>query len=44
MSNNIGADVPLIDHHCHGVVPKNLTAEQFEDLMSEAFALSLIHI
>ena len=38
MSNQIGANVPLIDHHCHGVVPKNLTAEQFEDLMSEAFA------
>ena len=38
MSNQIGANVPLIDHHCHGVVPKNLTAEQFEDLLSEAFA------
>ena len=38
MSKQIGANVPLIDHHCHGVVPKNLTAEQFEDLMSEAFA------
>ena len=38
MSDKIGANIPLIDHHCHGVVPENLTAEQFEDLMSEAFA------
>ncbi len=38
MSNKIGANVPLIDHHCHGVVPEDLTAEQFEDAMSEAFA------
>ena len=38
MSNKIGANVPLIDHHCHGVVPENLTAEQFEDALSEAFA------
>ncbi|SVC31636.1 uncharacterized protein METZ01_LOCUS284490, partial [marine metagenome] len=28
MSKNMGADVPLIDHHCHGVVPEDLTAEQ----------------
>ena len=38
MSNEIGADVPLIDHHCHGVVPKDLTDEEFEDALSEAFA------
>ena len=38
MQSDIGQNNPLVDHHCHGVVPKNLTAEQFEDLMSEAFA------
>ena len=38
MSNEIGADVPLIDHHCHGVVPKDLTDAEFEDSLSEAFA------
>ena len=30
--------VPLVDHHCHGVVPIELEAERFEDLISEAFA------
>ena len=38
MSDEIGADVPLIDHHCHGVVPKDLTSAEFEDALSEAFA------
>ena len=33
-----GNDVPLVDHHCHGVVPVDLEAEQFEALLSEAFA------
>lgn len=33
-----GNDVPLVDHHCHGVVPLDLEAERFEDLLSEAFA------
>ncbi|MEE8171772.1 MAG: amidohydrolase, partial [Alphaproteobacteria bacterium] len=37
MSTEIGADVALIDHHCHGVMPGELTIEQFEDVMSEAF-------
>ena len=32
------AAVPLIDHHCHGVVPSDVSAERFERLMSEAFA------
>jgi predicted TIM-barrel fold metal-dependent hydrolase len=31
-------DVPLVDHHCHGVVPKDLQWDEFEDLISEAFA------
>ncbi|MDH3690286.1 MAG: amidohydrolase family protein [Gammaproteobacteria bacterium] len=30
--------VPLIDHHCHGVVPVELSADRFEDLISESFA------
>ena len=38
MSNNIGGDVPLIDHHCHGIMPGELSRDQFEDVMSEAFA------
>ena len=33
-----GNDVPLVDHHCHGVVPVDLEAERFEALLSEAFA------
>ena len=37
MSNEIGADVRLIDHHCHGVVPKDLTSAEFEDALSEAY-------
>jgi predicted TIM-barrel fold metal-dependent hydrolase len=28
----------LVDHHCHGVVPVDLDAASFEDLISEAFA------
>lgn len=28
----------LIDHHCHGVMPRDLSAESFEDVISEAFA------
>ncbi len=38
MSSDIGKDIPLIDHHCHGVVPEDLTSEQFEDAISEAYA------
>jgi predicted TIM-barrel fold metal-dependent hydrolase len=30
-------DVPLIDHHCHGLVPRNLTRREFEKLISESF-------
>lgn len=28
----------LIDHHCHAVIPNDLTAEEFADLLSESFA------
>ena len=28
----------LIDHHCHGVMPRDLSMESFEDVISEAFA------
>ncbi|HJN61225.1 MAG TPA: amidohydrolase family protein [Alphaproteobacteria bacterium] len=38
MSKEIGAATPLIDHHCHGVMPADLMLEQFEDVISEAFA------
>ncbi len=38
MSSEIGANVALIDHHCHGVMPNDLTLAQFEDSLSEAFA------
>ena len=30
--------IELIDHHCHGVVPQDLIAEEFEDLISESYA------
>lgn len=30
-------DIPLIDHHCHGLVPRNLTRREFERLISESF-------
>lgn len=33
----IDVDVPLIDHHCHGLVPRNLTRREFEKLISESF-------
>ena len=38
MLTEIGTDFSLIDHHCHGVVPVDLSAASFEDLMSESFA------
>ena len=38
MLTEIGTDFSLIDHHCHGVVPVDLCAPSFEDLMSESFA------
>lgn len=33
----IDVDSPLIDHHCHGLVPHNLTRREFEKLISESF-------
>ncbi len=30
-------DLPLIDHHCHGVVPTDLDQATFEALMSESY-------
>lgn len=30
-------DIPLIDHHCHGVVPSDLDRSRFEALMSESY-------
>ncbi len=38
MSDEIGGNIPLIDHHCHGIMPGELSFEQFEDVISEAFA------
>lgn len=37
MPTEIGIDLPLIDHHCHGVVPQDLALERFEALMSESY-------
>jgi hypothetical protein len=33
----IDVDVPLIDHHCHGLVPRDLARRDFERLISESF-------
>jgi predicted TIM-barrel fold metal-dependent hydrolase len=30
-------DVPLIDHHCHGLMPRDLTRREFERMISESF-------
>ncbi len=38
MSTESLIDVPLIDHHCHGIVPRDQPWEEFEDGLSEAFA------
>jgi predicted TIM-barrel fold metal-dependent hydrolase len=32
------ADLPLIDHHCHGLVPHDLSRKRFELMISESFA------
>ena len=29
--------MPLVDHHCHGVVPGDLDRRSFEGLISEGF-------
>jgi hypothetical protein len=33
----VDVDVPLIDHHCHGLVPRNVTRREFEKMISESF-------
>jgi hypothetical protein len=34
---SVDVDVPLIDHHCHGLVPRNVTRREFEKMISESF-------
>lgn len=36
-TDEIAIDIPLIDHHCHGVVPQDLDLKRFEALMSESY-------
>tara|TARA_B100000676_G_scaffold267161_1_gene281332 strand:- start:10065 stop:11210 length:1146 start_codon:yes stop_codon:yes gene_type:complete len=36
-TDEIAIDIPLIDHHCHGVVPQDLDQTKFEALMSESY-------
>jgi hypothetical protein len=33
----VDVDVPPIDHHCHGLVPRNVTRREFEKMISESF-------
>jgi predicted TIM-barrel fold metal-dependent hydrolase len=33
----IDVSLPLIDHHCHGLVPRDLTRREFEKMISESF-------
>lgn len=37
MPTEPNVDLPLIDHHCHGVVPSDLDLTTFEALMSESY-------
>ena len=37
MPTEPNVDLPLIDHHCHGVVPSDLDHTTFEALMSESY-------
>jgi hypothetical protein len=37
MPIDIAADFPLIDHHCHGLVPRDVTRKRFELMISESF-------
>jgi uncharacterized protein len=34
----LDVDLPLIDHHWHGLVPRNVTRREFEKMISESFA------
>ncbi len=36
-TERVAPDLPLVDHHCHGVVPGDLDREAFEALMSESY-------
>ncbi len=36
-SAGVACDLPLIDHHCHGVMPGDLDLQTFEALMSESY-------
>ena len=36
-TEGVACDLPLIDHHCHGVAPGNLDPGTFEALMSESY-------
>jgi len=33
----VDVEIPLIDHHCHGLVPRNVTRREFEKMISESF-------
>jgi len=37
LPTDLDVDIPLIDHHCHGVVPQDLDQAGFEALMSESY-------
>lgn len=37
MPIDLAGDFPLIDHHCHGLVPRDVTRRQFELMISESF-------
>ena len=36
-TDGVTCDLPLIDHHCHGVMPGDLDLQAFEALMSESY-------
>ena len=36
-TDGVGVDLPLVDHHCHGVVPGDLDRAGFEALLSESY-------
>lgn len=37
MPTELDVDLPLIDHHCHGVSPEDLDFRQFQALFSESY-------
>lgn len=38
IGSTVGVEVPLVDHHCHGVVTAPLDQPSFESLISESFS------